>query len=192
MPNPRFDTVLINGSVGTGKTTTAEALGEALQGLGIPGAVIDMDWLRRSWPAPAGDRFRTALALENLLAVAANFRRAGARVLVVATVVETTEQLDLHAQALVSPESATQGVVAQGAAQDKLLHVRLAASSEAVLARLTTRHQDDEDGLCWHAERHPELAGILDRAGFTDELRIDTTDISPGQVAAQILGVLVA
>lgn len=37
-----FDTVLINGSVGTGKTTTAEMLGEELKQCGIPGAVIDV------------------------------------------------------------------------------------------------------------------------------------------------------
>ncbi|WP_127822674.1 ATP-binding protein [Acidipropionibacterium jensenii] len=52
MPIATYDTVLINGSVGTGKTTTAEALGDEVKQRGIPGAVIDVDWLRRSWPSP--------------------------------------------------------------------------------------------------------------------------------------------
>ena len=80
MPNPTYDTVLINGSVGTGKTTTAEALGAELERRSVPGAIIDVDWLRRSWPAPPDDPFQTSLALQNLQTIASNFRHAGARV----------------------------------------------------------------------------------------------------------------
>jgi MoxR-like ATPase len=176
MPNATFDTVLINGSVGTGKTTTAERLGGELERCGIPGAVIDVDWLRRSWPAPPGDPFRTDLALENMHAIASNFRRAGARVVVVATVVESLDELQRSAAALASR---------------RLLHVRLTATSDAVLPRLTRRHDDDEAALQWHTQRHPELARTLDRAGFTDELRIDTTHKQPPEVAREILAALV-
>lgn len=176
MPIARFDTVLINGSVGTGKTTTAEALGDEVRQCGIPGAVIDVDWLRRSWPSPAGDPFRTALALENMQAITANFRRAGARLIVVATVVETVEQLERTACAL---------------AARRMLHVRLTASSDAVLSRLTRRHHDDEAALRWHAQRHPELAGILDHAGFTDDLQIDTTDTSVANVTHEIITTII-
>ncbi|OMH32572.1 AAA family ATPase [Tersicoccus sp. Bi-70] len=172
MPNAKFDTVLINGSVGTGKTTTAEVLGDEVMQRGIPGAVIDVDWLRRSWPSPPSDPFRTALALENMQAIAANFRRAGARLLVVATVVETIDELERTAAAL---------------AVRRMLHVRLTASPDAVLSRLTRRHNDDEAALRWHAQRHPELADILDRAGFTNDLRVDTTDKSVANVALEIL-----
>jgi adenylylsulfate kinase len=176
MPIAMFDTVLINGSVGTGKTTTAEKLGGELERCGIPGAVIDVDWLRRSWPAPPGDRFRTALALENLQAIASNFRRAGARVVVVATVVESLDELQRSSAALASR---------------RLLHVRLSATSDAVLSRLTRRHDDDEAALHWHTERHPELARTLDQAGFTDELRIDTTRKPAAEVVQEILATVV-
>ncbi|WFR67981.1 hypothetical protein P9139_06365 [Curtobacterium flaccumfaciens] len=176
MPIATFDTVLINGSVGTGKTTTAEVLGDEVRQRGIPGAVIDVDWLRRSWPSPAGDPFRTALVLENLQSITANFRRAGARLIVVATVVETVDELERNAAAL-----ATTG----------MLHVRLTASPDAVLSRLSRRHDDDDAALRWHAQRHPELAGILDRAGFTNDLRIDTTDKSVASVAHEILTAIV-
>ncbi len=100
MPIAKFDTLLINGSVGTGKTTAAEALGDEVEQLGIPGALIDVDWLRRSWPVAPDDPFRTALALENLRAVAGNFRRAGARLLIAATVIETRDELEHVAAAL--------------------------------------------------------------------------------------------
>jgi len=172
----QFDTVLINGSVGTGKTTTAERLGGELERFGIPGAVIDADWLRRSWPAPASDPFRTTVALENMQAITANFRRAGARVVVVATVVETLEELRRTNAALASR---------------RLLHVRLTATSDAVLPRLTRRHDDDEAALYWHTQRHPELARTLDRAGFTDELLIDTTHKRTPEVVQEILQTVV-
>lgn len=176
MPELRFDTVLINGSVGTGKTTTAERLGDELERRGIPGAVIDVDWLRRAWPASADDPFQSTLALENLQSIASNFRRAGARVLVAATVVETLDELQRNATALGSTH---------------LLHVRLTAASGAVRSRLTRRHDDDEAGLLWHVQRHPVLARILDRAGFTDELLIDTTDKDADQVVQDIIATLV-
>ncbi|MGZ0153585.1 hypothetical protein ACXJJ3_41410 [Kribbella sp. WER1] len=174
---PPFDTVLINGSVGTGKTTTAEGLGDELERRGIPGAVIDVDWLSRAWPAPAGDPFQAGLAWENMQAIASNFRRGGARVIVVAGVVETVDDLRRTAAALGS---------------DRLLHVRLMAGSEVVLSRLTRRHDDDEAALEWHAQRHPVLAGILDQAGFTDDLLIDTTAKSTAEVVQEIFTTFVA
>lgn len=59
-----------------------------MEGLEIPYAAIDLDWLRNTWPAPPDDPFNTALELENLAAVAANFRRAGVRFLVLAGVLD--------------------------------------------------------------------------------------------------------
>ena len=35
----------------------AEMVGGVLTEAGVPNAVIDLDWLRRSWPSPSGDRF---------------------------------------------------------------------------------------------------------------------------------------
>jgi hypothetical protein len=109
--------------------------------------------------------------------VASNFRRAGARVLIVATVVETPDELEQYVAAL---------------APDRLLHVRLAASHDAVRARLTTRHRDDDEALQWHVRRHPELAGVLERAGFDDDLLIDTTDASVAEVVGRIVSHITA
>ncbi|MCB1298825.1 MAG: hypothetical protein KDB08_07580, partial [Microthrixaceae bacterium] len=99
-----------------------------------------------------------------------------ARVLVVATVVETLDELQRNTAALAST---------------RLLHVRLSATSDAVLPRLTRRHDDDEAALRWHTQRHPELARALDQAGFTDELRIDTTHKRAAEVVQEILATIV-
>ncbi|AYG04881.1 adenylyl-sulfate kinase [Gryllotalpicola protaetiae] len=166
-----FDAVWINGSVGTGKTTTAEAVGAELERLGVPGAVIDVDWLRRAWPAPAGDRFNEALARANIRAIAANFREHGARVIVSAGVIEAAAEL---------------GLVSDALAARRMLHVLLTLDPVVAAARLQARHGEDA-GLEWHLRRHPELAGILDRAGFKDEVVVDTTRLSPDAAARAIV-----
>lgn len=176
MPIPMFDAVLINGSVGTGKTTTAERLGNELKQFDVPGAVIDVDWLRRSWPSPSNDRFRTALARENLHAIASNFREAGAEVLIVADVIETPEDLRRSAVALAS---------------ESLLHVRLTAAEDAVLSRLTKRHWGDDAAFEWHVRRSAELVRVLGEADFADELLVDTTERSVADVVQEILAALI-
>ena len=65
-------TIIINGTVGVGKTTAASALGRLLEENGVAHAVIDTDEIRRSWPAPPGDRFNLELQLANLAALSAN------------------------------------------------------------------------------------------------------------------------
>ncbi len=166
-----FDTVWINGSVGAGKTTAADRLGDELERRGVPGAVIDVDWLRRSWPAPADDPFGTELALANARAVAANFRACGALVVVAAGVVETADE-------------AARGADALGAT--RMLLVRLTVDAEVAGLRLRRRHDQDESELQWHLRRHPQLARMLERAGFGDELLIDTTALTADDVARTI------
>ena len=83
--------LLLNGTVGSGKTAVADALGDLLADREIPHAVIDLDWLRRAWPSPPGDPFNHAMTLRNLTAVATNFLAAGAERLVLAGVLFTNE-----------------------------------------------------------------------------------------------------
>lgn len=80
LPGP--SALFISGTVGAGKTSTAEAVGAWLAEQAVPGAIIDPDRLRRCWPSPPGDRFNSAVEIENLTAVAATSLRAGARRLV--------------------------------------------------------------------------------------------------------------
>jgi thymidylate kinase len=171
MTHPAYDAVWINGSVGAGKTTTADYVGEELEKRGIPGAVIDVDWLRRAWPSPRDDPFQFELALANIRAVSAQFRARGAQVIVAAGVVETTEQFDRCSRALESKRP---------------LMVRLVLDADAALTRLRLRHSENASELEWHERRHPELAEILERVEFADELVLDNTSLPVTDIAATI------
>ena len=92
--------LFLNGAVGVGKSTVADAVGALLETAGIPHAVIDLDGLRRGWPPPEGDRFNSAIELANLRPVAANYVDAGARILVLAGVIEEAQAVDLYTDAL--------------------------------------------------------------------------------------------
>ena len=106
VPIPRTiscSALLINGTVGVDKTSVAEMVGDLLTEAGVPNAVIDLDWLRRSWPSPAGDRFNVAMALRNLRSVARNYRDAGAVRIVLGGVIETKVERDRHQDTLGVP-----------------------------------------------------------------------------------------
>lgn len=150
--------VLITGTVGAGKTTVAQMVGDLLSDAGAPNAVIDLDWLRRSWPSPAGDRFNNELELRNLRPVARNYLDAGARRLVLAGVVETRAGRDRYQDALGVP----------------LWVCRLRVDLAVVRARLGRRHQGEDAALGWHLDRSGELEAIPQGAGVEDVV-VDAT-----------------
>lgn len=160
--------LLITGTVGSGKTTAAEAMGDRLGELGVPHAVVDLDWLSRSWPTPADDPFNTALELENLAAVAINFFRAGSSRLVLAGVVESQDMRCRYEQALGLP----------------VVVCRLEVDLERVRRRLVQRHRPGRE-RDWHLHRSGELDEILRSAGIGDHL-VTVHEHTPEQVAAMI------
>jgi adenylylsulfate kinase-like enzyme len=162
--------LLITGTVGAGKTSVADAAGDLLAGAGVPNAVIDLDWLRRAWPAPPGDPFNGALTLRNLRAVAANFLDAGAERLVIAGVLEDRGERRRHEEALGVPLTVCR------------VRVELAETRR----RLALRHADDPHGLDWHLKRAGELMEILDAAEVED-YAVDGTHAAVPQVAAEVL-----
>ena len=141
--------IVITGPVGAGKTTTAIALSERLEHIQVPHAMIDMDHLRWAWPAPPGDRFHARLGMRNLAAVSAAYREAGARVLVIADVVETPEDRAHY-------EHAIPGM--------RVVIVRLRVPPDLIAQRLHGR--DTGDQLTWSLNRALELEGIMDAAGI--------------------------
>ncbi|SDT43448.1 Adenylylsulfate kinase [Friedmanniella luteola] len=162
--------LLLTGTVGVGKTTTADAVGDRLREQGVPHAVVDLDELRRCWPAPAGDPFHTALELRNLAAVARAYRAAGAVRLVLAGVAESRDDRERYAGALGVP----------------LQVVRLLGAAAVVEPRLRARHSDDPEGLAWHLHRRGELDAVLDAAAVADaDVRVD--GLSRGAVADAVL-----
>ncbi|MFE6961610.1 hypothetical protein [Streptomyces sp. NPDC057696] len=167
-PLPRA--LLITGTVGVGKTSVAEAMGALLVNAQIPGAVMDLDWLRQSWPTPTADRFNTGMLLQNLRCVAGNYLAAGATRLVLAGVAESRADRDHYEEAV--------GI--------DLSVCRLRVHLPTVHQRLAHRHGDDHDGLRWHLNRSGELDRILDHAKVED-FTIDGNDNSITATAMAVL-----
>lgn len=165
--------VLLNGTVGAGKTTTADELGALLREQGVPHAVIDVDELRRVWPPPHDDRFSERVALANLAAVSATYRAAGAQRLVLAGVVETAEERARLEEALGLPVAL----------------VRLRADPVRLRERLSGRHARDGDGgtsLAWHLDRCGELHVVLEEADVDDAV-VDVEGLDRRAVARGVL-----
>ncbi|MFJ8161221.1 hypothetical protein ACIRBY_09830 [Streptomyces sp. NPDC096136] len=165
--------LLINGTVGVGKTTVAESVGGLLTDAGLPHAVIDLDWLCQSWPATSDDPFNFRMMLRNLRSVSGNYLAAGAVRLVVAGVIEDLEGRALCGEAI-------------GA---ELSVCGLQADLPAVHQRLMRRHANEPEALRWHLARAGELAGILERAAV-DDFTIDVTTRSADEAAADVIAKL--
>lgn len=165
--NGAVDAVFVNGTVGAGKSTLANALSAAEQ---RPHAVIDLDHVRRLSPAPSHDRFNHELELENLRSIAVNYRRAGAERFILAGVIEDSAEVGRYVDALHSTG---------------MLVCRLVARRDVVESRLRHRHRDDPDGLRWHLHRVGELADILDAAAL-DDLVLDSSDVAPAHLASTV------
>lgn len=165
------EALLLNGTVGVGKTTAAEHVGRLLAQQGVPHAVVDLDGLRRAWPAPAGDPFHHALEVANLRDVAANHVRAGARRLVVAGVLEERAARADYERAVAAP----------------LTVVRLRADVAGTEERLLARHRDDDDeARRWHVHRCGELHAVLETAALDDAV-VDVDGLSREDVATAVL-----
>jgi adenylylsulfate kinase len=162
--------LLVTGTVGVGKTSVAAAVGDLLRQRQVANAVVDLDELRRSWPAASGDRFSTTVMLANLSAVADNYVGAGFTTLVLAGVLETADDRRRHADAVAVP----------------LTVCRLVADLGAVRTRLRGRHVDDPDGLAWHLHRAGQLASIRDQSAVED-LRLDVSTVSVADAASRML-----
>lgn len=162
-----MDCVFLNGTVGVGKSTVADAISALEPG---PHAVIDLDQVRRLHPASTTDVFNHELELRNLLALAANYREAGALRFILAGVIEESAEVARYVDALGS---------------DGLLVCRLVAEPAVVERRLRERHADDPEGLEWHLRRAGELAGIQEAAAL-DDVVVDTTASSAREVARAV------
>jgi adenylylsulfate kinase len=153
--------LLISGTVGAGKTSVAEKVGDLLSEAGGPNAVIDVDWLCQSWPSPAGDRFNQAMALRNLRSVARNYVEARAVGIALAGVLETRVERDHYQDALEIPLSVC----------------RLRVGLELVRTRLAHRHRGEEAALDWYLNRAGELDRILE-AACVEDFTVGVSDLS--------------
>lgn len=167
-----IDTVFINGTVGAGKSTLAEALSEHERELAHAHAVIDIDDIRRSWPTPQHDPFNNAVELQNLEVMCAVYRRSGAERLILAGVIEHAVDVPKYTQASGSSD---------------MLVCRLGADIGLLRSRLAKRHAGDEQKLNWYLHRVGELADILEREDL-DDVVLDSGAASPAELATALAG----
>jgi len=76
--------VLLTGVYGSGKSSVAEEMAYLLEQQGEPYALLDLDYLSWAGTGAADRAAEFGLMLQNLAAVAANYRRAGIRLFVLA------------------------------------------------------------------------------------------------------------
>ena len=91
--------LVINGTMGAGKTTVASAINDILHERDIPSAFIDADSLCQAWPTDPTDPYHQELLFENLRSVAPNYAKRGHTHLVIARVVEDHDDRERYAQA---------------------------------------------------------------------------------------------
>ena len=163
--------IFLNGTVGAGKTATADALSDLLQTRAVPHAVIDLDRIRQAWPPVEGDPFNHALELANLKAVASNYHAAGITTLVLAGVIEQKTAVAEYMEAL---------------EHWQLFIIRLTAEEAVRRKRIEERHVTDPAGRGWHLRRTLELEAILE-AGHLEDAVIDTSACSPAEAAQRVL-----
>nr|WP_167995984.1 AAA family ATPase [Arthrobacter pigmenti] len=162
--------IFINGTVGAGKTTAAEALGRMLEHKGVAHAIIDLDEIRRAWPAPSGDRFNHELELTNLTSLVANYAATGIETFVLAGVLEDERETPRYRHAV---------------GGRRLLIARITATEAIRKARIRARHSEDPEGEAWHLHRTVELENILEHEQL-DDVVIDSTSATPAGIAEQV------
>jgi len=103
MGTRRAEGVLLTGVYGSGKSSVAEEIAYLLERRGEPYALLDLDYL--SWAGTRTDdrAAEFGLMLQNLTAVAANYRRAGIRVFVLAYFVRSPGEVQGVREALGLP-----------------------------------------------------------------------------------------
>lgn len=144
-------TVLVTGTVGSGKTAVADEIAVLLYEQGLTHALLDLDWLCQAYPSPPDDPYRDELMLKNLAAIWPNYRDDGVQYLVLARVIEHRDHLLRYKEAI--PEANIQVV-------------RVTAPPELVEERLKKREIGSFYDHLWR--RSQELAPILEAAGVED------------------------
>lgn len=158
--------VVITGPVGSGKSTTMDAISEQLGRMSLQHAAIDMDYMRRVYPHPEGDPFGAQLGYRNLAAIWPNLQETGVRCVLLA---ESRAQGAEYAIAMPGTDVTV---------------IRLDVPLSIVLQRLEGR--ESEITIGWYRHRAQELQGIMERENVGDMI-IDVADRTPEDLAREIL-----
>jgi ASCH domain len=171
VPGYTIPVLNIIGPVGIGKSTVADAISEIFQyDHALPHAVIDLDDVRPCYPAP-DDEFQITLGFANLAAVWGNCAAAGARCLIIPSLMGGGD--DMAAIRLAVPGA-------------EVFVVRLTAPLEVIQERIRGR-EITEASLNWHLQRAADLVNTM-----PVERREDAVVSTEGRRAAEIAREVVA
>ncbi|WP_062210707.1 GNAT family N-acetyltransferase [Demequina oxidasica] len=168
--------LVVNGSIGAGKTTSAAAVFDSLAARGSRAAFIDGDYLCQAEPSPADDPYSQALLFQNLAAVAPVYRARGCGLMVIARVVEDDADRDRYAQAFVSD-----------AGRADVSIVRVDAPQVVREARVSVR-ESEERWRDWALARTVELSDTLDDLDLDDAVVASATDAGEDRSRAEVAG----
>lgn len=162
--------VLLTGTIGSGKTSLAEAVSEELHEHGIRHALVDLDWLAQVYPVPDPlDPHNMNLQLENLRVMWPNFLTAGITHAVCAGTIFNAQQLRGLRDAM--PEA-------------KITVIRVVAPSEVIKARFRAR--DRSRLLADFLARTDQLATEIEEARIED-LAVSNDDLPIHDLARRTL-----
>lgn len=168
--------LVLNGTLGAGKTTIAAAAHDLLGERKSRTGYIDADFLCQAHPAPASDVFNQSLMFANLQAVAGNYRARGYGLMVIARVVEDPDERVRWEQVFSSADA--------GAAE--VTFVRVVAPEEVRLARIAVREPEGH-WRDWSSARSVELDAILEELDLDDAVVDNAGDRDRLDVAALVL-----
>lgn len=168
--------LVINGTMGAGKTTIAAAVHDLLAERDARTGHVDADLLCQAEPRPEDDRFHQELLFDNLAAIAPQFRARGYGCMVIPRVVEDPADRERFGRAFGSAEAGPAEVAV----------VRVDAPEGVRVERLTAREPEGYWRDFAHA-RTVELDGILRSLDLDDAVVDNAGDRDRLVVAAEVL-----
>lgn len=151
-----------------GKSTVAAEVNDTLAELGVPNAAVDLDALVWQWPSTS--TWNSDLLFENLAALWPNYRAHGSTHLVLARVVERTDELARYRAAVPGAQ---------------ITVCRLTAPEHVRLSRITACMEPGRSRT-WHLARTVELEGIL-AARQVEDYTVANDERSVRDVALEVL-----
>ncbi|WP_084038926.1 GNAT family N-acetyltransferase [Demequina sp. NBRC 110053] len=168
--------LIVNGTMGAGKTTVAAAVHDLLAERGAHSGYVDADLLCQAEPRQDADPFNQRLLFANLAAIAPNYRDAGFGLMVLPRVVEDPEDRERYARAFADPVAGPAEVTV----------VRVDAPEDVRLARLTAREPEGYWQDFAHA-RTVELDAVLRSLDLDDAVVDNAGDRDRLVVAAEVM-----
>lgn len=166
-PSDVVRVLVVNGTVGAGKTTVADRVGHLLDSRGLATVVLDVDALTDATPVPEEDPFHQRLAFEALARLAPLYRERGLHHIVLPRVVEDPADREEYERAF-------------DGADVRIVRLRVPEHERLAWIRARDRSRTD-----WELERTVELDRVLERLALDDAVVDGTGD--PDEVAARVL-----